>query len=89
MKIQKVTVYCEEGLHLRVASQVARIAQRSGGTVQIRNKKERPHANACSVLELLTLDASRGTSLEIVTDCPNDDDVLDKLTEVFNQRETA
>lgn len=89
MKSQNVTVHCKEGLHLRVASQVAKIALRSGGTIQIRCTKGRPRANACSVLELLTLGATAGTPLEIVADCPNEDAVLNELTELFNQRASA
>lgn len=89
MKCQNVTVHCVEGLHLRIASRVAKIAQRSGGTIQIRCKKGHPHANACSVLELLTLGATLGTALEIVADCPNEDAVLNELTELFNQRASA
>jgi phosphotransferase system HPr (HPr) family protein len=83
VKSKKVTVLCEEGLHLRVASKVASIAQKAGGSVKIRSKNDRPFANACSVLELLTLGATLGTPLEIVAEGPNEDGVLNELSEVF------
>lgn len=89
MKSQTLTVQCQEGLHLRVASQMAQIAQKSGGTVEIRNRKGRPNVNVCSIIELLTLGATPGTALEIVADGPNEDTVLGKLSEVLNQTQTA
>lgn len=82
MRIQNVTVQCEEGLHLRVASQVAKIAQTAGGSVHIRCEGC-PRANACSVLELLTLGASAGTPLEIVAEGPDEERVVRQLAEVF------
>ena len=85
MKSQHVTVHCQEGLHLRVASQVAKIAKLAGGSVHIRCAKGRPRANACSVLELLTLGAAAGTPLEIVADGPNEEAVLRDLSDVFKQ----
>jgi phosphotransferase system HPr (HPr) family protein len=86
MRIQNVTIQCEAGLHLRVASKVAKIAQQAGGTVHIRCAGC-PRANACSVLELLTLGASVGTPLEIVAEGPDEELVLHKLTEVFEAGE--
>lgn len=82
MRIQNVIVRCEEGLHLRIASRVAKIAQQAGGPVHIRCEGC-PHANACSVLELLTLGAAAGTPLEIVADGPNVERVMLELADVF------
>lgn len=84
MKNKKVTVLCGDGLHLRVASKVASIALKSGAAVKIRSKKDHPFVNACSVLELLTLGATLGTPLEIVAEGPNEDGVLNELSEVFS-----
>lgn len=82
MKIQNVTVRCREGLHLRIASQVAKNAQQAGGPVHIRGTRN-PRANACSVMELLTLGASNGTPLEIMVDCPDEEAILNQMTDVF------
>lgn len=86
MKIQNVTVLCENGLHLRVASQVSKIAQQSGTSVHIRCEGC-PKADACSVLQLLMLGASSGTVLEIeaVGSDDNEEAVLQALTTVFEQ----
>jgi phosphotransferase system HPr (HPr) family protein len=82
MKIQNVIIRCEEGLHLRVASKVAKIAQRAGGDVHI-CCEGCPRVNACSVLDLLTLGAAAGTPLEIVAECPDEDQVVRELSDVF------
>jgi phosphocarrier protein NPr len=82
MRIQNVTLRCEEGLHLRIASKVAKIAQKAGGLVHIRCEGC-PRADACSVLDLLTLGATAGTPLEIEAEGPNEERVLLELASVF------
>lgn len=84
MTIHNVIVRCKEGLHLRIASKLAKIAQQAGGSVHIGGKAH-PRANACSVMELLTLGASSGTPLEITADCPDEQAVLNKMAEVFEE----
>ncbi len=84
VKRQSITLQCQEGLHLRVASKVALIAQKAGGSVNIRSDKHRRAVNACSVLELLTLGATLGTPLEIVAECPNEDHIVQELVGVFD-----
>jgi phosphotransferase system HPr (HPr) family protein len=84
MTIHNVIVRCKEGLHLRIASKLAKIAQQAGGSVQIGGKTH-PRANACSVMELLTLGASSGTPLEIVAGCPGEEAVLSQMAEVFEE----
>lgn len=83
MKRQSITLQCQEGLHLRVASKVASIAQKAGGSVKIRSDKHRRAVNACSVLELLTLGATLGTPLEIVAECPNEERTVQELADIF------
>lgn len=82
MKRVNVTVKCAEGLHLRVASQIVKIAQQTSGSVHIRCQGC-PRANACSVLDLLTLGATAGTPLEITAEGPDEDRVLKELGAVF------
>lgn len=85
MKTQNVILQCAHGLHLRVASQVSKIAQQSGASVHIQCAGC-PRADACSILQLLTLGATAGTPLEIVaegTDASNEAAVLAALAGVF------
>jgi len=84
MKTQNVILRCENGLHLRIATEVSKIARQSGTAVHIRCAGC-PKADACSVLQLLTLGATTGTPLEIVAEGTeeNESAVLHALTGVF------
>jgi phosphotransferase system HPr (HPr) family protein len=84
MKIQNVILRCEHGLHLRVASEVSKIAQRSGAAVHIQCAGC-PKADACSVIQLLMLGATPGTPLEIVAEGAEENEraVLHALIGVF------
>jgi phosphotransferase system HPr (HPr) family protein len=87
MKSQNVIVKCEYGLHLRVAAQVSRIAQQSGASVNIQCA-HCPKVNACSVFQLLTLGASKGTPLSIEVEDADErkaDTVLLALAGVFEE----
>jgi phosphotransferase system HPr (HPr) family protein len=82
MKIENVTIRCRNGLHARVAAQIVEVAQEHKSNVQIRCEGC-PRANACSILELLMLGAGQGTQIELVADGVDEKEVLEKLTEVF------
>jgi phosphotransferase system HPr (HPr) family protein len=85
MKPQNITVTCEHGLPLSVASQVSAIARKSGLAVTIQCE-DCPQIDACSVFQMLSLGASEGTVLEIGVDAPDDvkaGPVLRALAEVF------
>lgn len=89
MKTQNVIIKNEHGLHLRVASQISRIARNSGCPVNIQCE-DCPKINACSIVQLLTLGATRGTSLEIEVDDQDEkkaDAVLQELVNVFGNGE--
>ena len=83
MTTRNIVVQCEHGLHLRVATSVAGVArEHQETTVQLTCGNCR-HAKACSVLELLTLEASQGTHLEIVADGPDETCVMAALAKIF------
>jgi len=84
MKTQNITVKCEHGLHLSVASQVSNIARKSGVPVNI-ICEDCPKVDACSVFQLLTIGASAGTTLEIEVEGSDEkaDATLHALAEVF------
>ena len=84
MKTQNVIVKCEQGLRLRVASQVSNIARKSGVPVNIMCE-DCPKVDACSVFQLLMIGAYARTSLEIEVEGPDEkaDAVIQALTEVF------
>ena len=82
MKSLQVIVHCPEGLHLRVASEVVKIAKRSGATVHVFCEGG-SRADACSALQLMTLGACEGTALKIVADGDNEETVLGELENFF------
>lgn len=88
MKSRTVTVNCEQGLHLLIASQVAKIATRCGGTVHIGSKGQ-ARANACDAMEVMMLGAVRGTPLEITADGDGEAGVLRDLTELIEMAVTV
>ncbi len=84
MTSRLVTVRCPQGLQLRVASSIVKIAQASAATVRV-GCEGCPQANACSPLQLLMLGATAGTTLEIAAEGPGEDAVLAALADVFEQ----
>ena len=82
MKTRQLTVQCEGGLHLRVAAQIVKQAQRHQATLHLRCEGC-PRASACSVFELLKLGAARGTPLEIVAEGPDEEAALQAVCDVF------
>jgi len=84
MKTRQWTIQCEGGLHLRVAARIVKEVQHHQSVVHIRCKGC-PHANACSIFELLKLGAAQGTPLEIVAEGPDEDAALRALSTVFDE----
>jgi phosphotransferase system HPr (HPr) family protein len=86
MKTQNVIVQCDYGLHLRVASKVASVAKQSGASVHIMCEGC-PKADACSIIQLLMLEASEGTPLKIEVESSeeNETSVLKALAAIFEE----
>ena len=82
MKTRQLIVQCEGGLHLRVAAQIVKAAQRHQAKVHLRCAGC-PRANACSVFELRKLGPSHGTPLESGAEGPDEDAALRALEELF------
>ena len=82
MQTRQLTVQCEGGLHLRVAAQIVKQAQRHQAKVRLRCEGC-PFASACSVFELLRLGAAKGTAVEIVADGPDEEAALQAQSGIF------
>jgi phosphocarrier protein HPr len=76
-----VTVINEQGLHFRPCQLIAMAAQQHRGTVVLSRGNVR--ADAKSLLELLTLAAEKGTSLELEVTGLDASDVAEKVSELF------
>jgi phosphocarrier protein len=87
MKQAKIVIPWEEGLHLRPASRVVKLAQTCRSTVWIRaNEKV---ANAKSIMGILLLCASFGTVLELEASGDDEDQALTAIQALFEPADTA
>jgi len=82
VKSRTVTVQCEHGLHARVAAEVVKAARDREARVTVRCR-DCKQADACSILQLLTLGAEQGAEVEIVADGEEEDAALRAVAEVF------
>ena len=64
---KQVTVKAENGLHLRIATGIAKAAGSCDARLTLTSDGRR-HADACSVLQMLMLEAQHGTSITIEAD---------------------
>lgn len=76
-----VTVTNDQGLHFRPCQLIAQIAQQHQGTVILARGEVR--ADAKSLMDLLTLAAERGTSLELEATGTDASVVVEKVCELF------
>ncbi|WP_010582646.1 HPr family phosphocarrier protein [Schlesneria paludicola] len=76
-----VTVINEQGLHFRPCQLIALAAQQHQGSVVL--TKGALRADAKSLLELLTLAAERGTSLEIEATGAGSQIVVERVSQLF------
>lgn len=84
MKSRIVTLQCEHGLHLRVAAQVVEATRNLDASVLLRCR-DCAKANACSILQLLTLGAEQGMDIEIEADGADEEAALHAVADVFEQ----
>jgi len=83
MKSKKWTIQCKGGLHLRVAAQIVKEVENHQSEVHIRCKGC-PHADACSIFDLIRLGAVEGTPIEVRAEGPDEDATLEALSTVFD-----
>jgi phosphotransferase system HPr (HPr) family protein len=71
---QKVQITNELGLHARAAAVIAKMAQTAKSTIWIIKEKE--EADAASVIDLLTLECTKGSWITLKSENPADHPVL-------------
>lgn len=79
-----VTIINKLGLHARAASRLVNCA--SGYAAEIRIVKGSRTVNAKSIMGVLTLAAARGTELVIEADGADEQQALDALTQLIEDR---
>ena len=81
---QNLTVRCKYGLHLLIASQIAKITTSSASAVHVRCRGC-PQVNACSALRIMLLEATEGTPIEVTVEGSDEATVLKALEHVFEE----
>lgn len=74
---RNVTILNELGLHARSAAKIAKIVQRARAKVWI--SKDAEKVDAASVIDILTLEGTKGSPITFEIDDPADIDILDEL----------
>lgn len=81
---QNLTVRCKYGLHLLMASQIAKITTSSASAVHVRCEGC-PRINACSALRIMLLEATEGTPIEVTVEGSDEATVLKAIEHVFEE----
>ena len=86
MQERKVTISNRLGLHARAAARLVRRAADFTSTVQLIREDTAEAADGKSILSVLLLAASRGTSLIIKTHGDDEERALNALVELVEQK---
>ena len=84
MMQQEVMITNKLGLHARAAAKLVHTANTFTSEVFIGGEHE--EVNAKSILGLLTLAASKGTSVTVRADGPDEEDAVRALVELFHDK---
>ncbi len=84
MRKATIPVTNKLGLHARAAAKVVHTANQFDSDIMISTNDE--EVNAKSILGLLTLAATRGTSVTVRTDGADEDDAMEAIVQLFESR---
>ncbi len=80
---RNLTIVNALGLHARAASQLVRTANKFESSITLSRTDGSMTADAKSILNILTLAASKGTELRLVTDGPDEETAMETIAELF------
>ncbi len=86
MQERTVTISNRLGLHARAAAQLVRRASQFSSSVNLRREDTGENADGKSILSVLLLAASRGTSLIIKTEGEDEERAIDALVELVERK---
>ena len=78
-----LTVVGQLGLHARAAAKLVRVASQFQSTLKLQRVDNDQSADAKSILNVLMLAASAGTTLRAIADGPDEDPAIDALDHLF------
>ena len=84
MLSQEITIVNRLGLHARAAAQLVRMANEYPCDIHL--DKDGQVSNAKSVMEVLMLGATAGTSIKVIADGEKEDEALKAIVALFGAR---
>ena len=81
MEIKKVKVADPNGLHMRRAASVVELSKRYKSKIYLCHKCR--FANTCSILQLLTLAATKDAEIAVIAEGPDEKEAINGITQVF------
>lgn len=85
MREAQVKIVNQLGLHARAAAQLVRLASKFESKILLKRADNQVHADAKSILSVLTLAASKGTELNIETEGADEAEALTAVEEIFKK----
>ena len=82
MKTKELTVNTEHGLHLRVAAEIVKMIKSHQCSLGV-SCDGCQYADGCSIMQLLSLGAARGTQIKVRADGPDEDVVITKVSTIL------
>lgn len=83
MRTGELKIINQLGLHARAAAQVVKLAGEFVSKITLIREDKSVFADAKSILSVLTLAASKGMTLKLEVDGPDEDTAFDAITELF------
>jgi len=80
---QKITIINSLGLHARAASQLVKVANKFESAIRLNRVDTSMFADAKSILNILTLAASKGTELILVIEGTDEDAAMESIVALF------
>ena len=84
MITKKLTILNKLGLHARAAAKVVSTANKFESTIVI--TKDGKNADARSIMKLLMLSASQGSSIRVEIDGADQNDAMESIERLFNNK---
>ena len=84
MIIKKLTILNKLGLHARAAAKLVSTANEFESTIII--KKDGKNADARSIMKILMLSASQGSSINVEIDGADQNDAMKSIERLFNNK---
>ncbi|HMP72575.1 MAG TPA: HPr family phosphocarrier protein [Kiritimatiellia bacterium] len=83
MIAKNIHVNNAHGLHMRVAGELIRLARTSGSKIVLKREDTNQTAVADSILDLLLLEVTPGTELDVQVEGPGEEFVVVQVQELF------